>query len=192
MISLDRLLGREACGLAVAAAPALPRDRRDVDLVVARAQRDASRRPLVAWRLADQRDHLRALDRAQVIDDPLRVRLLGADLGEVVPQQVRDDEPAAVEQLSAVECTREQLQLGELHRLVDVLEDPVDVCARLDELCGQPECLRRRVRVLEAARVRDETDVERLGDLRRQRRPRARAARRGSPRPSTTLRERRD
>ena len=55
--------------------------------------------PVLARRLADQRDHLRALDRAQVVDDAFGERLLGAHLGEVVPQQVRDDEPAAVEQL---------------------------------------------------------------------------------------------
>ena len=45
----------------------------------------------------------------------------------------------------------------------------MDVDARLDELGRQPQRLRRRVRVLEAARVGDERDVERLGDLRRQR-----------------------
>ena len=64
--------------------PALRGDRRDVDLVVARAQRDPARRAFVARRLADQRDHLRALDRAQLVDDALRVRLLRADVGEVV------------------------------------------------------------------------------------------------------------
>ena len=39
--------------------------------------------PAVARRLADQRDHLGALDLAEVVDDPLRVRLLRARLGEV-------------------------------------------------------------------------------------------------------------
>ena len=88
---------------------------------------------------------------------------------KVVLQQVRDDEPAALEELRPLECAREQLQLGELHRLVDVLEDAVNVRAGLDELRGEPERFRRRVRVLEAAGVGDETDVERFGDFRRQR-----------------------
>ena len=44
----------------------------------------------------------------------------------------------------------------------------MDVRAGLHELGGEPERLRRRVRVLEAARVRDERDVERLRDLGRQ------------------------
>ena len=39
---------------------------------------------------------LGALDRAQVVDDSLRVRLGRADLGEVAAQQVRDDDPAAL------------------------------------------------------------------------------------------------
>ena len=80
-------------------------------------------------------------------------------------QEVRDDEPAALVELRALERAREQLQLRELHRLVDVLEDPVDVGAGLDQLGGEPQRLRRRVRVLEAAGVGDEPDVERLGDL---------------------------
>ena len=53
----------------------------------------------------------------------------------------------------------------------------MDVGAGLDELGGEPERLRRRVRVLEAARVGDERDVERLRDLRASARRRARAKR---------------
>ena len=68
-------------------------------------------------------------------------------------QEVRDDEPAALEELRAVERAREQLELRELHRLVDVAEDAVDVGSGLDELGREPQRLRRRVRVLEAARV---------------------------------------
>src|SRR5690242_16679104 len=67
---VDRRLGREARRLAVPASSGLGRDRRDVDLVVARAQRDAARRPFAARRLADERDHLRSLDGPQVVDDP--------------------------------------------------------------------------------------------------------------------------
>ena len=44
---------------------------------------------------------------------------------------------AALEGDGTLERAREELQLGELHRLVDVLEDPVDVGARLDELGGE-------------------------------------------------------
>ena len=85
-----------------------------------------------------------------------------------VAHEVRDEQPPALVQLRAVERAREQLQLRELHRLVDAAEDAVHVGAGLDELGREPERLRRRVRVLEAARVGDEPDVERLGDLRRQ------------------------
>ena len=105
--------------------------------------------------------------------------------GEVVLQQVRDDEPAALEELRALERAREQLQLRELHRLVDVPEDTVHVGAGLDELGREPQRLRGRVRVLEPAGVGDEPDVERLGDLRRQRRRRAGRAGRARSRPST-------
>src|SRR5206468_2022018 len=82
----DRLLARESRRLAVAAAAELTRDRGDIELVDARAQRDAARRALQARRLADQGGHVRALDGAQVVDDPLRVGLDGADLGEVGPE----------------------------------------------------------------------------------------------------------
>jgi hypothetical protein len=44
----------------------------------------------------------------------------------------------------------------------------VHVRAGLDELGREPERLRRRVRVLEAARVGDERDVQRLRDRRRE------------------------
>ena len=78
---------------------------------------------------------------------------------------MRDDDLAALEHLRPLERPREELQLRELDVLVDALEDAVDVGARLDEIGREPQRLRRRVRVLEAARVGDERDVERLGDL---------------------------
>src|SRR5919197_2429576 len=140
----DRLLGREPGRLAVAAAADLARDRRDVDLVVAGAQGHAARRPFIARRLADQGDHLRAFDRAEVVDNALRVRFLGADCAEVVLEEVRHDEPAALEELRPLEGAGEQLQLRELHRLVQVPEYAVRVRARLDELGRQLERLRRR------------------------------------------------
>ena len=165
----DRTVRRETCRLPVAAAARRAGDCRNVDLVVRRAQRDAPCRPFVARRLADQRDHVGALDGAQVVDDPLRVRLLRADVAEVVLEQERDHEPPALEELRAFQGTGEQLQLGELHRLVDVPEDPVHVGARLDELRREAQGLRRRVRVLEASGVGDDPDVERGGDLGAQR-----------------------
>src|SRR5436190_836147 len=59
---LDRIVAREAGRLPVTAATRLPRNRRDVELVVARAQADPARRPVP--RLTDQSGHVRALDRA--------------------------------------------------------------------------------------------------------------------------------
>ena len=82
---------------------------------------------------------------------------------------MRNDDPSPLENLGPLEDAGEQLELRELDRLVDLLEDPVEVGAGLDELGGEPERLRCRVRVLEAAGVGDERDVERLGELRRQR-----------------------
>ncbi len=120
--------------------------------------------------LADQGDEHRPLARAQVVDDPLRERLVGPGLGEVGAQEVRDHEPSVLEGPRVLECAGEQLQLRELHRFVDVPEDVVDVRACVDEIGGESQGLGRRVRILEAAGVRDDPDVERLGDLRRKRR----------------------
>src|SRR5439155_8041642 len=69
----DLATTREPGCLPVTAAADLARDRGDIHLVVARAKRDPSRRSLVARRLADEGDHLRALDLPQVVDDPFRV-----------------------------------------------------------------------------------------------------------------------
>ena len=119
-------------------------------------------------RLADEGDDLGALDRAQVVDDALGERLLRPGRREVAPLEVGDDDPAALVDLRLVERAREQLQLREGDVLVDVLEDPVDVGAGLDQVGRHPQGLRGRVRVLEAPRVGDEGDVERLGDLGRE------------------------
>ena len=88
-----------------------------------------------------------------------------ADLVEVVAQEVRDDHAAALVHLGTLQRPRQQLELRELHRLVHALEDAVHVRPRLHELGREAQRLRRRVRVLEPARVRHERDVERLGDL---------------------------
>ena len=105
---------------------------------------------------------------AEEVDDPFRVRLGGADLREIRSEQVRDHDPAAFVDVRPFERPREQLQLGELNGLVDALEHAVDVGSGLHELRREPERLRRGVRVLEAAGVGDEGDVERLGDVRGQ------------------------
>ena len=84
---------------------------------------------------------------------------------------MRHDDPPPFEQLGALENAGEKLELRELDGLVDALEDGVEIGARVDELGGEPERLRSRVRVLEAAGVGDERDVERLRELRRQRHP---------------------
>ena len=74
-----------------------------------------------------------------MVDDPLGVRLLRADVAEIVLQQVRDHESAALEELCALQGPGEQLQLRELDRLVDVAEHAVHVGARLDKLGSEPE-----------------------------------------------------
>ena len=79
---------------------------------------------------------------------------------------MRHDDLAALEHVRALERAREQLELRELDVLVDALEDAVDVGAGLDEVGGEPQRLRRRVRVLEPARVGHERDVQRLRDRR--------------------------
>ena len=78
------------------------------------------------------------------------------------------DEPAARVHLGPLERAREELQLRELDGLVHGLEHLVPVRAGLDQVRGEPERLRARVRVLEAARVGDERDVQRLRDLGRE------------------------
>ena len=74
------------------------RDRRDVDPVVAGAQRNLSQPVAVgiAHSLAHERGDRGALDRAQMVDDALGVALLGARLDEVDPVQLGYGQPAAV------------------------------------------------------------------------------------------------
>ena len=122
----------------------------------------------LAQLLPDQHRELGPFDGAQVVDDPLGVRLGSAGLHEIGAQEVRDDDPPSLEHLGTVERAGEQLQLRELDGLVDLLEDGMDVGSRLDELRREPQRLRRRVRVLEPSRVGDERDVERLRQLRRE------------------------
>ena len=131
---LRRGLAREPGGLTVAAAAALAGDGGDVDALRAGAQADAPRGAVLRRRLADEGDDLGALDRAQEVDDALGERLLRPGGGEVAALEVGDDDAAALVDLRLVERAREQLELREGDVLVDVLEDPVDVGAGLDEV----------------------------------------------------------
>ena len=122
----------------------------------------------------------------------LRVRLLGADLGEVRRASDARRRPGRPRGASARSSARaSSFTFANCDRLVHPLEDARDVRAGLDQLGREPERLRRRVRVLEAPGVGDERRVERLRDRRRQRRRRARRRRPPAPRRSTTRRRRR-
>ena len=127
---LDREVAREPGRLAVAAAVRLARDRGDVDAIGRGAKRDLPRRAAVARRLADQRGELRTLDGAEDVDDALRVRLDRPHVAEVLTQEIRDDDPTLLVERGPIERPREQLHLRELHRLVDALEDALQVGAR--------------------------------------------------------------
>src|ERR687898_2683696 len=66
---LDRRLAREPGRLLVPAAAALPRDRRDVEVLRRRPQADATSGTVLGGWLADERGDLRAFDGAEVVDD---------------------------------------------------------------------------------------------------------------------------
>src|SRR4029453_14346879 len=99
---LNRGLAREAGGLAVSTAAGLPGDRRDVQLVDARPQADPPGRSAFARRLTDEHGHVGSLDRAEIVDDSLRVRLRGADLMEVRAQEEADDDAPALVNLRSL------------------------------------------------------------------------------------------
>src|SRR2546426_1839604 len=124
---VDGRLTRETGGLAVSTAAERPRDRRDIELVDACTQRHAPCGAGVSRGLTNQHGQLGSFDRTEEVDDPLRVRLHGADLGEVGPEQMRDDHSPSLEDPRPVECAREELELRELERLVDLLEDGVEI-----------------------------------------------------------------
>src|SRR5665213_1735133 len=72
----------------VSSAPLRPCDHRHVHIVVGGAQRDfALALALAASQLAYERRELRALQRPQVVDDALRVALLGVGLMKVLGAQ---------------------------------------------------------------------------------------------------------
>src|SRR5215211_909153 len=81
---VDRPLGRESGRLLVAAAAALPGDDRDVQALLGRPEADPPQRSVPRRRLADDRGYLRALDRSQVVDDPLAERLFCTCVVEVL------------------------------------------------------------------------------------------------------------
>ncbi len=114
--------------------PKLARDRGDVDAVRMRPERALSRDGRLGGELADERDELGAVDGAQVVDDPLRVRLVRARSLEVLAAELRDDDAAVGELRRPLERAREELQLRERRRLVHLDEDLRHVGAGLDEL----------------------------------------------------------
>ena len=65
------------------------------------------RRAVLPGRLADEHRHVGTLDRAQEVDDPLGVGLGRADLGEIRAQEIRNDDPPALEHLRTLERTRQ-------------------------------------------------------------------------------------
>src|SRR3954469_24277200 len=162
-------LGGEAGRAAMAAAAAGAGDGRHVDVAVGRAQRDLLACAVAVEQLARQRRDLRALDRAQVVDDALGVALLRAGHPEVVAGQVRERQRAVVEAVEVRERAPEQLELRVRHPLVEPAVDPVHVDPRPDQLGGHHVRARAGVLVHELAGVRHEADVQRLGDLERRR-----------------------
>ena len=136
---------------------------------VARSDTFDAPRAVVSRQLAGERGDLRALHRAQVVDDPLGVGLLGARLGEVVARQARERQAAVVEALHAAQRAREQRELGLGHAFVQAPVDLVHVDAGLDQVGGHDMRGGAGVLVHEAPRVGDEADVERLGHLLRER-----------------------
>ena len=113
---LDARLAGEAGRLAMAAASALAGDRGDVEVCLGRPQADPVRRPVRGGRLADQRGDLGALDRAQVVDDPLGIRLLRAGVLEVLALEVGDDERPSLEDLRVLERARERASASRRRR----------------------------------------------------------------------------
>ncbi len=159
---------REARRAAVSAAALGARDGRHVDVVVGRAQRDfVLALALAARELAHEHGDLRALERAQLVDDALRVALLGVRAIEVLRAQRRDRELPVVEALQLREREREQRELAQRHALIEPAVDAGHVDARLDQLGGHEVRTRPRVLVHEAAGVGDQPDVQGLGDRRR-------------------------
>src|SRR5437762_3960682 len=113
-----RHLGGEPSRLPVPPATSGAGDDRHVDLAVGRPQRDllaprARRGAVLAEQVARERGDLRALDRAQVVDDALGVALLGAREAEVVAGEAGERQSALVEAPDVRERPREQLELRE-------------------------------------------------------------------------------
>src|SRR3954447_10969664 len=149
-------LGREARGLAMAAAATGAGDGRDVNLAVDRAQRDLLARRAVGRDVVDlagQRGDLRALDRAQVVDDALGVAVLGAGDLEVLARQPGDGQRAAVVALDLGQRAGPQLEPGVGHVLVEPAVARVGVAAGLDRLGGHEVRARPGVLVHEPAGV---------------------------------------
>src|SRR4051812_4970767 len=164
-----RELGREAGRAPVTAAAPPPRDGRHVDAAVRRAQRDLLACAVAVHQLACERGDLRPLDRAEVVDDALGVALLRAGEAEVVAAEVGERDRVVVQALELRQRAAEQLELRVRHAFVQAPVDVVDVDAGGDQLGRHHVRARAGVLVHELAGVRDEPDVQRLGDLDRRR-----------------------
>src|SRR5215475_7714586 len=162
---VDRLIGREARRLAMAPSTPLPGDRRNIDLVVRGPERNTSGRARRLRRLADHRGHLRAVHLTNAVDDPLRVLLPHAEVLEVGPEEVGDDQPAALVDRSPLRGAPYELQVRQRHTFVDLLRGVPGIHARTQQASREVVRLRSRVRVPEAPRVGHQRDVDRLGDL---------------------------
>ena len=77
-----------------------------------------------------------------------------------------DNHSPTLEYPRPVRCTTDQLELRDLKRFVNLLEDGVEIRARLDQLGRKTIRLRRGAGILELPRVGHERDVERLRNFR--------------------------
>ena len=105
------------------------------------------------------------LDRAQVVDDALRVALVGPRGPVVLEREVGHGEQPAVVALDVREPARQQLELALRDALVEAAVDRVHVDPALDQLGRHLVGARAGVLVHEAPGVGHHADVQRLGDL---------------------------
>src|SRR5437763_10998121 len=147
----------------MAAAAEAACDPRDVHSAVGRAQAHLAP-ALVGDEVAYQARHERALHLAHVVDDPLRVALVGVGVREVVPRQVGERQRAAVEALDRGERARQELDPAEWQPFVEALVDLGRMYAGGDQI-GR-HLVRGRGRVLEHELPGGghEPDVEGLGE----------------------------
>src|SRR3954466_3194414 len=113
-----RLVGREAGGTRVAAAPVALSDRGDVDRARRRAQAHLARVHAAIALVADHRGHLGALERPHVVDDALGERFARAGLAIVISGDVGDGEAALIEPLDPLDRPCDEVKLFDWDALV--------------------------------------------------------------------------